>query len=204
MSCPRPAPTALFLLLWARQPCDFLLVRARNAAPGETADEIHLWSGDKRPSTSALSVTAHQHGIVVGEIVTEPTRFPAPAPAPAGGEKGGEGDSGSGGGCGSGGASGRELTPGSPSYSVPKPGPSGRFTVVQLWGLKHCVEPAFERILAIRSNQLVTSLTLGPNHAGTLTGLIPLQEVPKTRVSDQPVVSTFNCTCREGVCLGSV
>lgn len=155
-----------------------------------------MWPGDNHPSASVLNVTAHEHGIIIGEIVSEPTSFLAPSPA------GGN----SGGGSSGGDASGGKLPPGSPGYSVPPPSPgsNGRFEVVQLWGLKHCVEPALERVAAMQSNHLVASLTLGPAHVGTLKGLVPLQELPETRVSGKPASGRSFCFLflfGKGVCV---
>lgn len=153
-------PRFLVSLCPHHQPCDFSLVRARQALPGEDArgPNKHLILGGNVPAGATLGHLSNNYGIVVDKVEPEVLNFPALHANCAGARSsrsgsweekvapGGEGPN---------------LLP-PPSYSVPPwSGPGERVKVVQLWGLTHCVNPAYERLVAVKSNQWKQCLRLG-------------------------------------------
>ena len=153
-------PRFLVSLCPHHQPCDFSLVRARQALPGEDArgPNKHLILGGNVPAGATLGHLSNNYGIVVDKVEPEVLNFSALHANCAGARSsrsgsweekvapGGEGPN---------------LLP-PPSYSVPPwSGPGERVKVVQLWGLTHCVNPAYERLVAVKSNQWKQCLRLG-------------------------------------------
>lgn len=129
--------------------------------PGEDprGPNKHLILGGNVPAGATLGHLSNNYGIVVDKVEPEVLNFPAlhadyvgtcssrsgsweekAAPATTEGEN--------------------LLLP--PNYSVPPWSGSGeRVKVVQLWGLTHCVNPAYERLVAVKSNQWKQCLRLG-------------------------------------------
>lgn len=135
--------------------------------PGEDArgPNKHLILGGNVPAGATLGHLSNNYGIVVDKVEPEVLNFPSPHADYVRTRGSGGGRSGS--------PKEKAAPPGNttegnvyplspPKYSVPPwSGPGERVKVVQLWGLTHCVNPAYERLVAVKSNQWKQCLRLG-------------------------------------------